>query len=119
MRFKLSTVLPGFAFDCRITPCACKCQNHWLVEQWKRLDFANCILSGLGTVENHEGLAFRLERLLGDDVDDGTVLAEDGLQRLFQRGYFDGFFEVTDLDVLVSTMCVKDRRGRPRGLVRT
>lgn len=73
-------------------------QHHGLVEEGEALDLADGLFGRLERVEDDEGLAFGAQVFLGDDVDYGAVLGEDGLQGGFEEGDGDGFFQVADLE---------------------
>lgn len=101
MRFKLRTLLPNLPLHGRVAAGLGKRKNHGFVEQWECLHLLDGLFCSCGGVEDDESLAFGFEVLLCDEVDDVSVLGEDGGEGLFQEGDLDGFFEVADLGVLV------------------
>lgn len=62
-----------------------KSDLHGLIEELEALDLLDGLEGGLGLVEDDEGLALGLQVGLGDNVDDVTILGEDGGQSFFER----------------------------------
>jgi hypothetical protein len=67
---------------------------HGLLEQLEALDLLDGALGGVGAVKDDKGLALGLQVRLGDNVDDGAILGEDGLERGTQRLGLDALLEV-------------------------
>ena len=53
---------------------------HGLIEQLETLDLFDGLKGGLGLFKYNEGLALGLQVRLGDDIDDVSILGEDGSQ---------------------------------------
>lgn len=84
MCLELGTLLTGIPFHGRIATCFGEREHHGFVEKRERLDFLDGLFRRGGRVEDDEGLAFGFEILLGDEVDDGAVLREDGGEGLLE-----------------------------------
>lgn len=72
-------------------------QRHGLVEEIEPLNLVYSERRGLHTVENDECLPLCFQVLLGDDVDDVAIVAENVAKSLLQLFDFDALFEVSDL----------------------
>lgn len=97
MRLELGALLAGIPFHSRVTACLSEREHHGLVEERERLDFLDGLFCCGGGVEDNESLAFGFEVLLGDEVDDGAVLGEDGGEGLLEEWDLDGLFKVANL----------------------
>lgn len=73
---------------------------HGLVEEVEALDFLYGLQGGLGLLEDDEGLALSLQVGLGDDVDDGAVLGEDGVEGGLERLRLDALLEVAHVNTV-------------------
>lgn len=98
MRLELGALLAGIPFHSRVTACLSEREHHGLVEERERLDFLDGLFCRGGGVEDNESLAFGFEVLLGDEVDDGAVLREDGGKGLLEEWDLDRLFKVADLE---------------------
>lgn len=98
MCLELGTLLAGIPFHSRVAACLGEREYHGLVEERERLDFLDGLFCRGGGVEDNESLTFGFEVLLGDEVDDGAVLGEDGGEGLLKEWDLDRFFKVADLE---------------------
>jgi hypothetical protein len=76
----------------------CILENHRLAKNLETLNVVERSRRRVHVLEHHKGLTFSLERFLYDDVQDGTILGEDGAQG---RGYSlcrDALLEVANVD---------------------
>lgn len=96
MLFKLllgSELLHG-----RIAPRPGQRHLHGLLEQVEAVGLLCGLLGRVGVVIDNEGLAFRLQVCLGDDVDDIAELGEDLVQGILEGVDFDALLEVSHVD---------------------
>lgn len=75
---QLKLFLVSGARDGGVAPCPSESKLHGFVEELEALDLLYSLKSGLGLVEDDEGLALCLHVRLGDDVDDVTILGKHG-----------------------------------------
>lgn len=72
--------------------------HHGLLKQLEALEIVDGSLSRLGLVKDHKGLALGLEVGLGDDINDISVLGEDGAQGLLEGLWLDALLEIAYID---------------------
>ena len=68
---------------------------HGSAEELKALDVVDGFLGSVDGVEDHEGLAFRLEVRLSHDIDDLAILGEELHQRLLELRDLDRLLEIS------------------------
>lgn len=73
---------------------------HGLVEEVEALDLLDGLQGGLRLFKDDEGLALGLQVGLGDDVDDGAVFGEDGVEGGLEGFGLDALFEVAHVDTV-------------------
>ena len=67
---------------------------HGPTEELEALDIVDGFLGGVDRVEDHKGLALRLEVRLGHNVDDLAIFGEELCQRLLELRDLDRLLEV-------------------------
>lgn len=97
----LKLVLVAGAQHSRIAPRAGEGDNHGLLEELEALDLVDGLCSGLWVFKDDKGLALGLEVRLGDNVDNLSIVGEDGGQGLLEGLGLDPFFEVANIDTVV------------------
>lgn len=97
---KLELLLVASLLNRRVASGAGECEVHGLVEEVEALDFLDGLEGRLGVLEYDEGLALGLQVRLGDDVDDGAVLGEDGVEGDLQGIRLDALLEVAHVDTV-------------------
>lgn len=80
-----------------IAPRLCEIQHHGFPQQIETVYLLDGARGGFDVVKHNKRLPFRLQVLLGDDVDDLAIFGEDRAERLLQLVDLDSFFEVADL----------------------
>lgn len=73
---------------------------HGLIEQLETLDLFDGLKGGLGLFKYNEGLALGLQVRLGDDIDDVSILGEDGSQSGLQSFGLDALLEIPHVDAI-------------------
>lgn len=95
---RLQPFLPVFPQDGGIRPGLGERQLHLLAEDLEALQFLDGLLRAALIVVDDEGLAFALQALLRDDVNDGAVFGEEVAEGGSQKGDLDTLVEVADVD---------------------
>ena len=97
----LKLVLVAGAQHSRIAPSAGEGDNHGLLKELEALNLVDGLYGGLWVFKDDKGLALCFEVRLGNNVDNLSVVGEDGGQSLLEGLGFDPFFEVADIDTVV------------------
>jgi len=115
----LEFLLCAFSVDRRIAFCLCKLAAHLLAEKIEAGEFVNSILRRLLAVVNYEGLAFALQALFRDNVDNVTIFGEDLAEGINKRFNLDPLIEVLDVDTATYQQSIPRRGVRTMCNVRT
>ena len=73
---------------------------HGLVEQFETLNLFDSLKGGLGLLKYNEGLTLCLQVRLSDDVDDVSILGENGSQSGLQNFGLDALLEIPHVDAI-------------------
>jgi hypothetical protein len=76
-------------------------KKHWLVVEGKSLHRPECSCSRRNILEHHKCLSSHFERLHGNDVQNGTELRENGVERFLQLFFLYFLVQVVDIECLV------------------
>lgn len=74
---------------------------HSLAIHFEAIHLFHRLQRRLLAVEHNKGLTFALQAALSDDVEYGSIVREDGRERLLEGINLDAFLEVVDLPWLV------------------
>ena len=96
----LELVLVACALHRGVAPGPGPSDVHGLVKELEAVGLVNGLLGRLGLLEDDESLALGLQVGLGDDVDNGSILGEDSLQRGLQRLGLDALLEVAHINTV-------------------
>lgn len=115
----LEFFLCAFSADSRVAFCFCKLAIHLLAEQIKTAEFVDGILRRLLAVVDDKGLAFALQALFRNDVDNVTIFGEDLAQGVNKRLNLDSLIEIFDVDTATYQQFIPKRGVRTMCNVRT
>lgn len=94
----LELFLAAFQGHGLVTSSSRQRNSHGLVEQREALSFLHGSARAFWIVKDDEGLTFRLQILLRDDIDNIAKLGEYGSQGFCERLNLDALFEILNVD---------------------
>ena len=94
-----------------VAPSPGEREVHGFVKELEALDLVDGGLGRFWVLKNNESLALGLQVRLGDDVDDVSILGENGTECLLERFRLDALLEITH----VNTVDTEENRSPPFG----